>query len=543
MSHLLGEYNTDIVFGSSGGVPFRACKVDAPESGSISKIYIYAHAVSSPANCKAGIYSDNAGNPGTHLGHSAEITISTTGLHELTLSTPIDVVKGTTYWIVYQFDASTVTVLLYSNNNGAKYKTSYTYDTWTDNPTGLSVHNYNYAGLYALIESGGGYTGGWDQDYDNEVVYTAVAYNLVAMRFKCHEDASPTVLHAYFKKHTTGGATECKIGIYNDNAGSVGTHIAHSGAIAVVDDTANPQYVEGEVSGVSLTKDSYYWIVCQANGNIDMTYHQYQPNKRGLHSTWTYDTWTDNPSLTITDQRRINRLYAETPVPTGVTWALTETLNVADSSDLTPSMIKKPVAGTVQIVDSFVLSPHYPWWDDRGITINPACCYVAESATLVTGLEHLEGQVVAILANGIVFDEQVVVNGQIDLGDYYSKVAVGLPYEADLETLKINFDPQNGGTVQGMRMKVGNVTFHLRDSKGGKIGPDENSLYNAFSRKAINEYSGDNIGEGDLYTGKIRMPLGGEYGYGGRVMVRQRDPLPLTIGSIIPEVNIGGLSR
>lgn len=197
----------------------------------------------------------------------------------------------------------------------------------------------------------------------------------------------------------------------------------------------------------------------------------------------------------------------------------------------------------IKVSESFVMEPHYPWWDDRGQTINPACCYCMEATTNVAGLDHLEGQVVAILANGEVLDEQIVVNGQISLEEYYSKIAAGLPYEADLETLKINVALKNGGTVQGLRMKVNNVTFHLRDTKGGQIGPDEDNLYDAFTVDNINQYSGQNLDEFDLYTGKLRMPLGGQYDYGGHILIRQRDPLPLTVGSVIPEVDIGGLSR
>lgn len=225
------------------------------------------------------------------------------------------------------------------------------------------------------------------------------------------------------------------------------------------------------------------------------------------------------------------------------TWSLSETLNVADSYSTNLTAMHFNVDDTLNVADDYSMTPIFPWHDLIGTTVNPACCYCMEATTNVSGLDHLEGQVVAILANGEVLDEQVVTGGQITLEEYYSKVAVGLPYEADLETLKINVDPGNGGTVQGLRMKVGNVTFHLRDTKGGQIGPDEDNLYDAFTVKAINAYSGLNIDEGDLYTGKLRQPLGAQYGYGGHIFIRQRDPLPITIGSVIPEVDIGGLAR
>lgn len=197
----------------------------------------------------------------------------------------------------------------------------------------------------------------------------------------------------------------------------------------------------------------------------------------------------------------------------------------------------------ISLQDSFEMIPKYPWWNESKKTIEPACCYCAKSNFIIEELEHLEGQVVAILANGKYLGEQVVVEGKIDLGDRYSKVNIGIPFESELETLKINLVLAEGSTIQGTRIKVNNVTFHLRNSKGGQIGPNESYLYEAFSVKAINQYSGKNLGDYDLYTGKIRMPLSGEYEYGGHILIRQRLPIPLTIGSIIPEVDIGGITR
>jgi hypothetical protein len=197
----------------------------------------------------------------------------------------------------------------------------------------------------------------------------------------------------------------------------------------------------------------------------------------------------------------------------------------------------------IKISESVEMEPKYPWWPDKGITVNPSCCYAMEATTNISGLDHLEGQVVAILANGEYLGEHIVISGQVDLSEYYSKIVAGLPYESDFETLKMNIQNNVSNTVQGVRMKVGNVTFHLRDTKGGSIGPDEENLYEAFTVDSINKYSGDNINENDLYTGKLRMPLGGQYGYGGHIFIKQVKPYPITIGSVIPEVDIGGYSR
>lgn len=171
------------------------------------------------------------------------------------------------------------------------------------------------------------------------------------------------------------------------------------------------------------------------------------------------------------------------------------------------------------------------------------CAYASEATTNAAGLNHLEGQNVSILANGEVLGQQTVINGAIDLSDWYSVVKIGLPFFCDLETLNVEIPLQDANSIQGRRVKINNVTFRIHNSRGGYIGPDEDNLFDAFTQEAFRQCSGENLSEKDLFTGDVRQPLGGEFSAGGRVFCRQSDPLPITIGAIMPEVNVGGYSR
>ena len=153
----------------------------------------------------------------------------------------------------------------------------------------------------------------------------------------------------------------------------------------------------------------------------------------------------------------------------------------------------------------------------------------------ISNIDHLEGQTVAIIADGEILSQQIVSGGSITLPASYSQVHVGLPYISDLETLNVEI-PTKQGTVQARRVKIGNVTFRLVDSRGGWVGGDDNTLYEAFPN-AIETKQGD---IDDLYTGDIRVPLGDSYKGGGRLFFRQYDPLPVTIGAVVPEISVGG---
>ena len=55
----------------------------------------------------------------------------------------------------------------------------------------------------------------------------------------------------------------------------------------------------------------------------------------------------------------------------------------------------------------------------------------------ISGLAHLEGQTVSVLADGATHPDKVVSSGAIVLERAASKVKVGLPYTSLLQTMRI----------------------------------------------------------------------------------------------------------
>jgi hypothetical protein len=152
----------------------------------------------------------------------------------------------------------------------------------------------------------------------------------------------------------------------------------------------------------------------------------------------------------------------------------------------------------------------------------------------VTGLQHLEGRTVAILANGNVYPQQVVEGGAVDISPAASIVHVGLPYTATLETLALELQ-QNSGTLQGKKIKIPSVTIRLLNSRGGKVGRDDDHLDSIIQRR--NENYGAPI---ELFTGEHKKTISSTYKSGGAVVIQQADPLPMTVLAVIPTVSIGG---
>lgn len=158
------------------------------------------------------------------------------------------------------------------------------------------------------------------------------------------------------------------------------------------------------------------------------------------------------------------------------------------------------------------------WFVDCGLK------YDGAPATTISGLAHLEGKSVAILADGAVVPSKVVTDGSVTLDAACSKAIVGLPYTADLETLNLEL-PANG-TIQGQMKKISKVTVRLKDTRGLKVGLNPGTLQEVKQPGT------------QSFTGDVAVTVGSEWNTDGRVFVRQDAPLPCTILDLISEVRV-----
>ena len=121
---------------------------------------------------------------------------------------------------------------------------------------------------------------------------------LDAMRFQyTGESGSLSRLEVYLKKHNDTGDTYIKFGIYSDNAGAPNALLwGASDPVLVVKNDTDPRdewvYVEG-ITGVSITKNAYYWLAMAAATNRAYYYAGAVPADHHCRiSPWTYaDAW------------------------------------------------------------------------------------------------------------------------------------------------------------------------------------------------------------------------------------------------------------
>lgn len=166
---------------------------------------------------------------------------------------------------------------------------------------------------------------------------------------------------------------------------------------------------------------------------------------------------------------------------------------------------------------------------DAGVTYNGA------PATTISGLWHLVGSTVSILADGAVVAPQVVsAGGAITLPQAASKVQVGLAITADLETVPLAYEQLPGGGA-GITQDINKVYMRLANSSGVFAGPAFNKLTLLKQRTTENYDSPPN-----LLNGVYPLTVVTQWGREAALCVRQSDPLPVTISSLAIEVAIGG---
>jgi len=177
---------------------------------------------------------------------------------------------------------------------------------------------------------------------------------------------------------------------------------------------------------------------------------------------------------------------------------------------------------------------------------NPEDCFYVDSGlsyngtpvTTLSGLDHLEGEDVAVLADGNVVNGLTVTSGEITLPYAASVVHAGLAYTPELVTLAVD-NPQEA--IKGSSFSVGKVKLIVDKSRGGWIGPvprDADPVNDVTEIKP--RFVADGYSTIALRSQEVEVNVKPSWNKRGQVRIQQRDPLPLGIVAIIPEIDIGG---
>jgi hypothetical protein len=173
--------------------------------------------------------------------------------------------------------------------------------------------------------------------------------------------------------------------------------------------------------------------------------------------------------------------------------------------------------------DTDVLDDAY--FVDCGLT------YSGAPATVIAGLDHLEGETLAVLADGAPQPDVVVSGGSVTLPTAASTVQLGFGYNSDAQQMRLEAGAQDG-TALGKTRRPHRCGFLVHRSLGLKIGTSFDALDEVTFRKA-----GDAMDTPPaLFTGVVSGTIEADYDTEAQICWRQSQPLPSTILDVMPQL-------
>lgn len=155
-------------------------------------------------------------------------------------------------------------------------------------------------------------------------------------------------------------------------------------------------------------------------------------------------------------------------------------------------------------------------------------------ADIISGLEHLEGEQVMILADGNVIDDLTVAVGQVTLPYTAARVHIGLYYDAEVETLGLDAQ-QLVGTYH---MKaINEILIRLQNSRAvavGGVNPN-GRLPEVIPPRNQEDYSKPN----NPLDGIYEISPHASWDHTAAIVVKSVGPLPCKILNIIPDITYG----
>lgn len=275
--------------------------------------------------------------------------------------------------------------------------------------------------------------------------------------------------------------------------------------------------------------------------------------KGGAYATRIFFQQEPNPrlwilrsdgSLIVATYNRLQSVYAFSEVYIGGTDSVVESLALVPSADGTTETvylsIQRTINGSSVRHIEFMEEDFQPnsstdkssmFFVDSGVTVT------GSGLTTITGLSHLEGETVSVIADGSLVDSEAVVSGgQITIETPANSVVVGYAYPSYIVTL----EPEAGasmGTAQGKIKRIDHVTVRLLSSLSFSYGP-----YNPtapLDDLVIEDFRKDGDAPSvspPFFTGDKRIALTMPYETNNQYIIAQTQPYPLTLLALMPEL-------
>lgn len=220
---------------------------------------------------------------------------------------------------------------------------------------------------------------------------------------------------------------------------------------------------------------------------------------------------------------------------------IVESMAVIPSSDRRYSelwmVVKRTINGsTVRYIE--VMERAF-FKDDQedAVYLDCSLSYDGAPVTTLSGLDHLEGEEVGILADGAQHANQTVTGGSITISTEARKVTVGLPYVGDIETLDFDAVNQFNGSSMGQIRRISQVSVRLFET-GLLYHARADQGDDALTLLEPREANTPQDTAPPLKTGIYKLDHEPSWDLSARLHIQFRSPLPATVAAIMYKAQV-----
>jgi hypothetical protein len=187
---------------------------------------------------------------------------------------------------------------------------------------------------------------------------------------------------------------------------------------------------------------------------------------------------TDDGKLAVTALEKAQKVAGMTPfeIAGGSADAvgIVESIQTiaSDTADQTWLVVRRTINGnTVRYIE------YFSHWEDGdavedGVFADSALQFSGSDVLSISGADHLEGEHVGVLADGVDLGDIPVTDGNVVLPTNLSaeKITIGLRYKSHGETLRLPQAGNRDGTALGRRKSVSSVALDVLETAGLRVG-------------------------------------------------------------------------
>lgn len=287
----------------------------------------------------------------------------------------------------------------------------------------------------------------------------------------------------------------------SDDVGQISEHIPKKGVVEIA---------------FQSDPDPVLWFPLQ-NGELGGYTHQPSQEVRGMH------------------RHNVGGVF------TGSSWPVIERCIVTpgqSGADDVWLIVKRTIGGSTKRYIELLTAPLEDGEIEDAFSVDCGLTYSGSATGTLSGLSHLEGQSVDVLATSAagatkVFAGLTVSSGAVTLPDSFTatKAHVGLPFSSEADTLELDVGGKDGSII-GRRKKVTKVILSLleTDVSGLQITSLIKTRWEPVRIPTVVAANGTV----SLFTGNVDVPIDDSWEGQGRVRIRHTKPTPLTIRSVTP---------